>query len=326
LPAPRSDAIDSPDPPALSILIATPGRIESLREVLSCLAQNKASERYEVVVIDNACEPPLTAAEFATPGLGSLRFLREMQRGKSHAINRALDEDGLGEIIAVIDDDMSPGADWIEGVLSASRRLPQFDVFSGKSYVIWPTGVAKPAWAGEPLAQGLLFSVFDSGSSGDIEMGVGALRFPSGNHFWFRRSVLAGGARLPPVWAHEMHFVVALRALGHRGVFVPEAVIGHRIQKELVDPRKFLERACRFGRDLAELDAIFPAHPTKGNLARVRSCLRPLRTLAQLGAWSIAWLLAGLRPESKRLPARARALWGIAYCKARLNPSLGKAR
>ena len=293
--------------------------------MLSGLAACKASEPYEVVVIDNAAEPPLTTAALQTPGLRALRILREMQRGKSHALNHAFDEGGLGEIIAVIDDDMSPAADWIESVLSATRRLPQFDIFSGKSHVVWPAGVLKPAWAGDPLAHGLLFSVYDSGSSSDVEFGIGAARFPSGNHFWFRRSVLDDGARFAHVWTTEPQFVVALRARGHRGVFVPEAGIGHRIQQELVDPRKFLERASQFGREMAELDMSLAVHPTRSALARIRSWLRPLRALVELGAWCIAWLLAGLRSENKRLPARARALWGIAYCRARLNPSLAKA-
>jgi len=305
--------------PALSILIATLGRVDSLREVLAGLAASKTDEAYEVVVIDNAAEPPLTAAALQTPGLRALRLLRERQRGKSHALNHALDEGGLGEIVAVIDDDMSPAADWIQSVLSATRRLPQFDIFSGKSHVVWPAGVTVPPWAREPLALGLLFSVIDLDSSGDVEFGKGGPRFPSGNHFWFRRSVLEGGARFPHAWITEPQFIVALRALGHRGVFVPEAIIGHRIQQELIDPGKFGERAFRMGREMAELDVSMAMRPGRSVLARIRSRLRPLRALAQLGAWSFAWLLAGLRPEKTRLPARARALMGIASCRARMS-------
>ena len=313
--------MNTPRPLALSILIATERHIDSLRQVLSGLAACKASEPYEVVVINNSAEPPLTltTAALQTPGLRALRILREIQRGKSYALNRALDEGGLGEIVAVIDDDMSPAADWIEGVLAATRRLPQFDIFSGKSHVVWPPGVLKPAWAGESLAQGLLFSVYDSGSSSDVEFGIGSARFPSGNHFWFRRSVLDGGARFRHIWITEAQFVIALRARGHRGVFVPQPVIGHRIQKELVDPRKFLERANRFGRELAEIDKSLAAHPAKSVLSRIRFRMRSLRALSGLCAWSIAWLLAGLRSEKTRLPARARALWGIAHCRARLS-------
>lgn len=289
--------------------------------MLARLAACNASEPYEVVVIDNACEPALTAAALETPGLRALRILREMQRGKPYALNRALDEGGLGEIVAVIDDDMSPAADWIQCVLSATRRLPQFDIFSGKSYVVWPAGVAKPSWAGEPLSRGMLFSTYDTGSSGDVEFGKGAARFASGNCYWFRRLVLDRGARYPRVWTYDAQFMLNLIRLGHRGVFVPEVVIGHRIQKELVSPRFFQERARLFGRELAEFDMSLAARKGRGVLARVRSRLRPLRALAELAMWSIGWLLAGLRSGNKRLPARARALMGIAHCKARLSPS-----
>lgn len=252
-------------PLKLSILIATPGRIDSLRQVLACLAACKASERYEVVVIDNASEPPLTAAMLATPGLPALRILREMQRGKPHALNRALDE-------------------------------------------------------------GVLFSVIDLGTTGDFEFGSSGPRFPSGNHFWFRRAVLGGGARFPNVWTNEAQFILGLRALGHRGVFVPEAVVGHRIQKELVDPRKFRERARRLGQEMAEFDASLSVRRRTSVLARIRSRLRPLRALAQLSGWSIAWLLAGLRSGKTRLPAQVHAIMRMANCMVRLHPPTAKAR
>ncbi len=310
---------------ALSILVPTLDRLASLRDLLAQLAACSCHEPYEVVVIDNGSEPPLSRAALETPGIPALRLLRESQRGKSHALNRALDEGGLGEIVAVLDDDMSPAADWIEGVLNSTRRLPQFDIFSGKSHVVWPAGVARPPWTCESLSVGMQFSAFDSGSMDDVEFGIGSPRFPPGNHFWFRRKVLDAGARFPNVWITEPEFVVRLGVAGHRGMFVPDVVIGHRIQKELVDPRQFWARARRFGREMAALDTSLTADAHRGPLARLRAWLRPGRALVEFCGWSCAWLWAGLRPESKRIPARARALWGLEYCRARLRPSLGKA-
>jgi hypothetical protein len=60
-------------------------------------------------------------------------------------------------------------------------------------------------------------------------------------------------------------------------------------------------------------------------LARIRARLRPMRALAEFCRWSIALLLARLRPERTRVPAQARAMMGIGYSKARLSPSLAKA-
>jgi glycosyltransferase involved in cell wall biosynthesis len=318
--------MNPPRAPALSILVPTVGRVESLRELLARLADCPASEPFEVVVIDNGAEPPLTAAALETPGIPSLRILRELQRGKSYALNHALETGGLAELVAVLDDDMSPAPDWMEGVLRASRRLPQFDIFSGKSHVVWPEGATRPAWTADPLARGLLFSVVDVGSSADVEFGVGSPRFPSGNHFWFRRRVLESGVRFPHAWTGEAQFVVLLGALGHRGVFVPEAVVGHRIQKELIDERAFRERARRMGREMAELDVGLGQRRDQGLLTRLRSSLRPARALVELGGWSLAWLCAGLRSANQRLPARARALWGMEYCRTRMRPSLGVPR
>jgi glycosyltransferase involved in cell wall biosynthesis len=308
---------------ALSILIPSAGRLESLRELLVALAANTGSPSYEVVLIDNGYVPQLTTAALTPFGVPNLRILRATLKGKSHALNRALDEGGLGEIIAVIDDDMFPAADWIDGVLAASHRLPQFEIFSGRSYVIWPSGVPVPEWTREPLVQGQLFSVIDFGAS-DIEFGVGIIGYPSGNHFWFRRSLLESGARFPDIWLAEACFVLTLRGQGHRGMFVPEAVIGHRIQRELIDVRTMWERARRTGREMAELDVALSLLSEKSFLVRIRSSLRPARALAELGVWSFAWLLAGLWSSRKRPSARARALVRIEYARARLNPSLGR--
>jgi len=76
---------------------------------------------------------------------------------------------------------------------------------------------------------------------------------------------------------------------------------------------------------MAELDLSLAARANPGLLARIRARMRPARALVELGGWSLAWLWASVLPERRRLPARARALWGLEYCKVRLRPSLGRA-
>ena len=316
--------MSTPGKHVLSIIIPTPGRVESLREVLAGLAACKSAEPYEVVVVDNASEPPIRAEVLATPGIPALRVLREMQRGKSYALNCAIDAGGLAEIVAVIDDDMAVPPDWIRGVLGSVQCLPQYDIFSGRSHVVWPAGAPRPGWANEPLAQGLLFSVLDVSPDRDVEFGIGCPRFPSGNHFWFRRALVDTGERFPHVWTNEAQFVIRMLDAGRRGVFVPEVTIGHRFQPELIDPRKFLERAHKIGREMAELDVSLGG-PKSSLTARVRSSLRPVRAFFELCGWLALWCVSFLRPAAKRLPARAQAVWGIEYCKTRMNPALGRA-
>ena len=102
-------------------------------------------------------------------------------------------------------------------------------------------------------------------------------------------------------------------------MFVPEVVIGHRIQPQLVDARKFRDRARRFGREMAELDLSLAAPAKPGGLGWIRARLSPVRALVELCGWSLAWLCAGLRPERTRVPERARVLWGLESCKVRLR-------
>jgi glycosyltransferase involved in cell wall biosynthesis len=285
------------------------------------LAACSRGEPFEVVVIDNNSEPSFSPAILDLPGLPFTRILREPRPGKWRALNRALDEGGLGEIVAVLDDDMSPEPDWIRAVLSSVRRLPEFDIFSGRSYVVWPEGVEPPSWARKGLAQGLLFSVFDSGSKSDVEFGVDSPLFPSGNHFWFRRSVLSPGVRFPDLWATEATFVVRLGALGHRGVFVPEAVVGHRIQPVLIDARVFHERASKYGRDMAHLEMPLASRSMPEASTNLRRWKRAARALATVAVWSASWLFAGVGTEDHRVQARARSLWGIALGCERLRLS-----
>ncbi|HEV8113645.1 MAG TPA: glycosyltransferase [Planctomycetota bacterium] len=301
-----------PREPALSVLIATYDRPESLVETLRCLSACSSREFFEVVVIDNGREPFVSAAMLDLPGLPAHRLLREARGGKSHALNRALEEGGLAEIVAVLDDDTSPAADWIDAVLAASRRLPEYSIFAGRTRIDWPKGFDVPRWARTRLAGGILFSVFDSGRDQDVEFGVDSPRFPSGNHFWFRRSLLSEGVRFPAVWTTEAHFVVQLQARGHRGVFVSAPLVGHRVQPRLLDPHVFEERALHFGRDMASLE-------TCSGPVEMRRWLRRVRAIAALAGWSTAWLGTRLAGNGIGLSARARALWGIALNRERLR-------
>ena len=108
--------------------------------------------------------------------------------GKSHALNRALDAGGLGEIIAVLDEDTSPHADWFQGVMSICERWPDKDIFTGDTYIIWPSGEV-PGWAKKPKIHSWIFS----GSVLAIQ--IQCYRTGDGSWVWFRSRVLEGGRR-----------------------------------------------------------------------------------------------------------------------------------
>ncbi len=303
--------------PALSILIPTRDRAESLRLTLEALAADRTEHAFEVVVIDNGNQPTLDLDSLVVPTLPSLRLLHDPRPGKAHPMNCALDAGGLAPLVAVLDDDMTPATDWVDGVLAASERLPEFDIFSGRSHAIWPGGTTPPAWA-DTFVLGMAFSVADLDAERDVEFGVGPVPAPSGNQFWFRRTVLRAGMRFPDAWPPEFHFVMALRAAGHRGTFVPGVVAGHRVQPELIGLGELRKRSARLGREIARLEFVLPDPAVLGGPPRMSRWRQAARATLAVGAWSIRWARASLSPAATRPGTRARAIIGLATNRERL--------
>src|SRR6056297_2176698 len=120
--------------PGLSIVIPTLHRRESLLETLRALDPGSMPAEAEIVVVDNAPQPELDRGELEQAGAGRLRLLHEPRTGKGHCLNAAIDA-GLGEVIAVLDDDMAPMPGWAQEVIETARARPGFDLFTGKSHV-----------------------------------------------------------------------------------------------------------------------------------------------------------------------------------------------
>jgi glycosyltransferase involved in cell wall biosynthesis len=201
----------------------------------------------EIIVVDNASHDHTKEVIASFGERMAVRYLYEPTvgvSGKSHALNRAIDAGGLGGIIAVLDDDMSPHPDWFQGVAAICRRWPDKDIFSGNTYVIWPYEDV-PGWAKRAGLQGGIFSSWDLGDSDTLlEDGVTFL----GGHFWFRSRVLEGGRRFRDIWFTEPDFQLDLVEQGFCGVAGPDAVAGHRIQPTLLQRSVALERARKIGK------------------------------------------------------------------------------
>lgn len=242
----------------ITVIIATRNRAESLRQTLSCLATaDKGGLRCEVVIIDNGstdhtCEVVRAACSPELP----VRCLAEPKLGKGQALNRALDADPLGDVVVVLDDDMSPHTDWFTGIKAICDRWPKMDFFTGKSYVIWPAEHYIPAWCLHPGLQLWAFSVY----APETDRAVTSGRWFSGNFFWFRSRVLTNGRRFEtgencrdPHFVSDPQFMLNLAEDGFHGLMAPDAVCGHRIQPDLLMPSMLRLRAERCGRAFAEV-------------------------------------------------------------------------
>ena len=237
----------------ISVVICTRNRAASLQETLACLADcDRAGLKVEVVVVDNGGTDNTSEAVRSCADRLPIRLFYEPRQGiygKSHALNRALDEGQLGEIIAVLDDDMPPRSDWFQGIAALCRRWPDKDLFTGRSYVVWPVP-PPPAFARSGSLHNLMFSVLDEGNR-DKPMGNGC--WFSGNHFWFRSQCLTTGIRFEDIWLTEPKFMLDLVEMGYGAVSGPDAVVGHRIQERLLSKDVIRQRAVLVGRSNADV-------------------------------------------------------------------------
>lgn len=306
--APSSDSV------ALSVLIPTLPRELSVRRTIAALEGADVAGPVEVILVDNGSTPTLALSREPRPGICAIRVLHEPRSGKTAAVNRALVRETRGELVAILDDDMEPAPGWCASVIRAAARRPAFDIFTGRSHVVWPAGVEQPSWAQHPFAVGCAFSAVDLGAQEDREMGVNAPAFPSGNHFWFRRRVLESVREFPDSGLlTDAEFVLRARRAGHRGVFVPEVSCGHRIQPHLVDPRVFASRAFDLGRGLSR---IYADDPSRRSAARPRMLAVAIREFAFATLWALRGATTWVHAEAKRVPAHAWARYRQGRCGA----------
>lgn len=297
--------------PTLSIIIPTRHRRESLLQTLRALDPGSMPTQAEIVVVHNAPEPEVHRAEMEALGPGRIRLLHEPRKGKWRCLNAAIDS-GLAEVIAVLDDDMTPMPGWAAAVIDSVRSRPGFDLFTGKSHVVWPPGVVVPQWANDNLAHCVCFSVLTWDGEHEREMG-GIFPHPSGNHFWFRRSLLDSVGRFPPGWTSEAEFCMEARSRGRRGALVGGITCGHRVQPHLIDAKVFLDRASRFGQSLARIQR----NDERIRGVRPRPIADPFGHAAAIALWTLRELRARRKPEG--VPMRARARMRIGQHRALLR-------
>lgn len=296
-------AISEPTAPAavgeasISVIICTRNRAGSLKLTLEHLAlADRNGIQAEIVVVDNGSGDNTREVVQSFGGRLAVRYLFEPRLGiwgKSYALNRALDEGGLGAIIVVLDDDMTVRQDWFHGVAAICARWPDKDLFTGDTYVIWPVD-DPPAWTQLYGLQGGVFSSSRMGQTDD--------RLPSGywflgGHFWFRSRVLSDRRRFQDTWLTEPVFQLDLIEDGYDAVAAHDASVGHRIQLDLLNEKVVMERVRRGGQK-----AWVRLHPFRGTVRHARlfhehPCLARLSCCMNYLRWLALYIVASLHPS-----------------------------
>lgn len=289
-----------------SVVIATYNRAGDLRHTLASLGTIRASEPWEVVVVDNNSTDDTrgvvnsAAKDFPAP----LRYVFERQQGRSPALNAGI-RAASGEIILTTDDDVRVEPDWLDCCGRALDALA-CDYIGGRVLPIW--GAPRPRWlpdhGGKHWA---VIALLDYGPN-PIEFGT---RVPLGVNMAFRRQAFdrAGlldphtGRRAGTLLGQEVReWCIRARAAGVRGWYSPDVAVRHIIPAARLTKRYFrrwfywrgVSRALLYERSGLDMEAPERTALDFRDVPHVFGVPRYLyrRALSSAGGAIAAWLRA----------------------------------
>ena len=129
--------VRSENPPMLSVIVPTKGRVESLRRLLEslCQVEGRDSMGHEVIIANNAPDE-LTARqvedlvdEYARRGGARFWQVREPTPGRWCAVNKAIPL-ARGALIGFLDDDVAVTSCWLTAVSNFFQEYP-FEAMQG---------------------------------------------------------------------------------------------------------------------------------------------------------------------------------------------------
>ena len=271
--------------PDITVIIATYNRGEILRQTLESMTHlNRSGLTVDFVVVDNNSSDHTKEVIKSFTDKLPIRYLFESHPGKNCALNKALNEVPLGKLVVFTDDDVNPRKDWLKSVVSASQRWPQYSVFGGKQFLIFPDG-RTPKWSASKTTATVILGLHDYG---DTERPYPPNDWPFGANLWVRREVFADGRRFDEtfgprptnrIMGSETSFLKGLTGDGYGSIYVPSAEVGHRIQPEQLLIFNILKRYYRHGRSIARMRplcrvALFDKHPNFWHIVRIGSIIR----------------------------------------------------
>jgi GT2 family glycosyltransferase len=154
-------------------------------------------------------------------------------------------------LIVFTDDDIDPDPSWLNIIVESTDRWPNIRVFGGKVEPVFPYKVNSK----------IIESEFSSYVFGKYEPYVNEKvcvdTTPVGANCWFRKSIFDDGYVYDPtigpsgrgrVSGSEMEFFTRLVASGEKIVYVPDALVYHRIQESQLTLKYLLRRSYASGR------------------------------------------------------------------------------
>ena len=118
--------------PDITVIIATYNRAQELARTLEGMAKTeKRGLSTEFVVVDNGSTDDTKSVVDSFSERIPIRYFFEARSGKNRALNTALENCNLGEIVVFSDDDVDVSPDWIVSIRSVCDRWPNHSVSAG---------------------------------------------------------------------------------------------------------------------------------------------------------------------------------------------------
>ena len=300
----------------ITVLIPTFNRAEILRETLEamCLV-DRDGLLVEFIVIDNNSTDNTKEIMESFINRLPLRYRFEPKPGKSYALNSALDNESIGNIVVLTDDDVSPKKNWLLAVRDSFKQWPDHHVFGGKVLTKWPDDL-DPAWWD-------VISRYGNWTLGDHDYGDEAKPYqtgirPFGPNTWVHRSVftkhrfdesVGPKGKVTKIMGQDGVFINSLVQSGYEPVYYPDAFVYHCIVKSKFTPRGLRQRVWSQGAGGPYYNGVCRSgllikHPILWIFTRIAAlCFAVIRYLFAMFHWS----------EAKRLSNSLPALGDIAY-------------
>jgi glycosyltransferase involved in cell wall biosynthesis len=251
-------SIDGGPATALSVVVCTHNRSQSLLETLESLARADVPERtvVEFLVVDNVStdDTRTRVHEFIGRGNGRFRHVYEPRKGKGFALNRGIEE-ARGEIIAFTDDDAIVDPGWIRAMVEVFRGSDA-DCVGGRVRPLWLG--ERPAWLTDRLLN--VLAVADHGDAPyRLVQGESSRTFLGVNvafrkdffrrHGLYRTDLTARGG----AGNEDMEMCDRVKKLGASALYSPDAVVSHKVPPDRLSRSYFRRWHYLTGRDLARV-------------------------------------------------------------------------
>ena len=248
--------------PGITVLIATYNRAAVLRQTLQAFTcVERTGIDCSIVIVDNNSTDNTReiATEYATKL--PVFYLKEVRPGKNCALNKALRECELKDIVVFTDDDVTPTRNWLQEIASSVRKWSRIAVFGGKVEVVWPDN-KQPEWA---MPEWIMAFGFPRHHYAEGEAFYKAPACPFGPNYWVRKVVFQkvpffdetlGPKPRNTIQGDETSFLMNLQGHGFPILYYPGAEVYHRILHEGCTIPWLRRRAYTHGRGHVRLHGL----------------------------------------------------------------------